>query len=156
MKPFKFTLQALHTLRQRAENQALEAYATSLVDRARAAASLAACEQELDAAQATWQQQVQSGCLAVHLARLASHREILATRRDEKLTLLGAAERRVNFALKEMLAARQQREAVEQLLARQRRNHKAAVDRDEQKFLDELAQRRPEGSLTAGFEPMAL
>ncbi len=154
MKPFKFTLQALYTLRQRSENDALKVYAASLVNRARAAESVRAAEGELSAAQAAWQQQARAGCPAAEMAQHASHCQRLATQRDQRLALLGTAERKVNAALQDMLSARQRREAVEQLLDKQRRAYKAELARAEQRFLDELAQRRP--GLASGFEPLPL
>jgi flagellar biosynthesis chaperone FliJ len=55
---------------------------------------------------------------------------------------LTQAQRQVNQALQQMLAARQQREAVEKFRGRQRASYDRDVQQETQKFLDELATQR--------------
>jgi len=63
----------------------------------------------------------------------------------------------VSHALQQMLAARQQREAVEKFRGKQRAAHDRDVQRDTQKFLDELATQRavPAQSWRATADPLA-
>jgi flagellar export protein FliJ len=156
MKPFKFTLQPVRTLRLRREQEAMEKYARVLLERARALEQLAGAERALSAGQAEWQRSAQEGCCAAEMARHSSHCDLLAQRRDKQAGLLAEAERQVNAALKQMLLARQQREAVDKFLARQQLAYDRALTREEQKFLDELAQRRVEGALVIGNEESVL
>jgi flagellar export protein FliJ len=149
MKPFRFSLQPLLVLRQRREQEAMESYAHALFERAQAMDQMQAAETRLQGAHAEWQQQAQAGGWAAHLARLGQHYESLARRRDEHVALVGAAERKTQASLKEMLIARQQREAVEKCLARQRQAHELARQRLEQKFLDDLAQKADSGISSA-------
>ena len=156
MKPFKFTLQPVLTVRQRREQESLEAYARALLERTRALAQLQAAERALSAAQAEWQRTAQEGCRAAEMARHAQHCQALGRRRDDCAALVAAAERKTNVALKAMLAARQQREAVDTFLVKQQLAYDRALTREEQKFLDELAQRRSGNGLAALEERSAL
>lgn len=155
MKPFKFTLQSVRTVRQRHEQEAMEAYARALLERMRALAQLEDAERELSAGQAEWQRTAQQGCRAAEMARHAEHCQALSRQRDGRAALLSEAERRANAALKQMLLARQQREAVDTFLSKQQLAYDRALTREEQKFLDELAQRRPDNSLAAFEERSA-
>jgi flagellar export protein FliJ len=148
MKPFKFSLQSLRTVRQRQEQEALEAYARALLERTQAQRALDRAQQDLNEAQMQWQQQAQQGCCAVEMARFATHCEQLARRRDQEREKLSQAERIVNTRLAATLHARQQREVVDKLQKRQRLAYDHEIARAEQQFLDDLAQRRPEASLT--------
>jgi flagellar biosynthesis chaperone FliJ len=75
--------------------------------------------------------------------------------RDEKQGLLAQAERQAQARLKHMLFTRQQREAVDKFLDRQQLAYDRALTREEQKFLDELAQRREEHGLAYGLHPLS-
>ena len=155
MKAFRFTLQPLRTLRQRQEQEAMEAYAGALLERTCALEQLQVADRHLTTAQAEWQRSAQEGCPAAEMARHALHCQTLALKRGQKQMLLNEAERKSNTALKEMLFARQQRQAVEKFLSRQRMAYDQALTREEQKFLDELAQRRVDTSLTHHFSERA-
>jgi flagellar export protein FliJ len=154
MKAFKFTLKPLRTVRQRREQEAMEAYARALLERSRALEDLHAAERALNAGQAEWQRSAQEGCCAGDLARHAMHCQSLAQRREEKQRLVAEAEREANASLKRMLLARQERAAVDKFLDRQRLAYDRALTREEQKFLDELSQRRTETGLTCALNEL--
>ncbi len=151
MKPFKFTLQPLKTLRQRQEQRALEAYARALLERTRAAEEVRAADCMVAQARAAWRQLSDGGCAAIELARQSAHCRELAERRKDRQSALEAAERLANSRLQDVLRARQQLQTVEKFLKRRRADYDRAAAREDQKFLDELAQRRAEFSLA--FNP---
>ena len=66
----------------------------------------------------------------------------LEKRRDDFITALGVAERRVNVALQAMLVARREREIVDKFFDKQKARHQREQVKAEQKFLDDLAGRR--------------
>jgi len=155
MKPFKFTLQPLRTVRQRREQEAMEQYARALLERGRAFEQLHAAERALSAAQSEWHQKAQRGCRAEEMSRYAQYCDALARVRDEKQNLLAQAGCVTQARLKGMLHARQQREAVDKFLDRQQLAYDRALTREEQKLLDELAQRREERGLVYGLHPLS-
>jgi flagellar export protein FliJ len=133
----------------------MEAYALALFERARALKQVQFAERVLAAAQADWQHKAQGGCPAADMARYALHCQNLAGQRHEKESLFGDAERKVGSRLKEMLLARQHREAVDRFLTRQRVAYDRELGREEQKFIDELAQRRVDSGLAQRFNERA-
>jgi flagellar export protein FliJ len=145
MKPFKFTLQPLLTLRLRQERAAMENYAREVLERARVEERLQAAERALAASQLVWRQDLADGCPAVVLVHHQSHCRDLAGKRAEIAKQLVAADQRANAALEAMLQARLQREAVDKFRSRQRVEYDRALTRAEQKFLDDLAQSRAGG-----------
>ena len=150
MKAFQFSLSAVQTVRKRAEQQALAAYALALRARARAVEELKSCEFILGAAQREWQESSRRSCPAFEMARQSRHCQDLARKRAQCAASLRQTEQKAQACLQEMLQARQRREVVTKLRARQQLAYDRAVQRDEQKFLDEFAQRQPEHRAEAG------
>lgn len=142
MKPFKFSLEAVATTRQRQEQATLEKYAQSLLVRQNAVAQLEATQHELEGAWLRLRQTLESGCSASAATRLRQESNYLEEERKQREEALTQAERGVSQALQQMLAARQQREVVEKFRGKQRTAHNLDVQRDTQKFLDELATQR--------------
>ena len=142
MKPFRFTLEAVRTLRQRQEQLAMEQYAQLLAARQQILLRLDTIQMEL---QDCWRQlgrQLAQSCPASQAAQAHDYQRLLAQRRDEAIEALGAAERRVHAALQVMLAARQQREIVDKSCDKQKAHHLRHQSRREQKLMDDLAGRR--------------
>ncbi|HZM01859.1 MAG TPA: flagellar export protein FliJ [Candidatus Saccharimonadales bacterium] len=142
MKTFHFTLEAVRTLRQRQEQNAMEQYAQSLLARQQAMDRLAAVEHELSLCWEELRGHLAKGCVASKAAQAHDYQRSLARSRDELAAALGAAERRVNAALQCMLIARQQREIVDKCSDKQKALHQHGVARGEQKFMDDLGGRR--------------
>jgi flagellar export protein FliJ len=142
MKAFKFTLEAVRALRQRQEQKALEQYAQMLSARQQAIARLETVNQELNAVWRELRGKFEHGCAAAEAAQANDFQQSLIRRRDECAVALGTAERRVNAALQQMLAARQQREMVDKFFEKQKSAHQRDQLRNEQKLLDDLAGRR--------------
>lgn len=142
MKPFRFSLEAVATTRRRLEQVALENYAQALLQRQSALTQLEAAQRELDAAWLRLRQTLTSGSAAAKVKQLRDQSRLLEEARSQREELLTQAERGVSQALQQMLGARQQREAVEKFRGRQRASYDRDVQRDTQKFLDELATQR--------------
>jgi len=148
MKPFRFTLEAVRTVRQRQENSALEQYAHALALRQQVLARLEAVQQELGDCWHQLRAQMAGGCQASAATQAHDYQRSLVQRREECRLAVGTAERRVNAALQTMLATRRQRELVDKFFEQQRSRHQRDQARAEQKMLDDLAVRR-NGSLLA-------
>lgn len=147
MKPFRFSLEAVATTRRRLEQVALENYAQALLQKQSALAQLEAAQQKLDAAWLKLRQSLTSGTAAAKVKHLRDASRFLEEERTQREAVLTQAERGVSQALQQMLAARQQREAVEKFRGRQRASYDRDVQRDTQKFLDELATQRSTSAL---------
>lgn len=142
MKPFRFALEAVATVRKRIEGEALEAYAQALLFRQQALRQFEASQREQNAVWDELRRELAMGCPAAKLARLRGHAQGLEQECKRRHTALQQAERAVNAGLQRMLAARQQREVVEKLRGHQRAHHDRDVAHETQKFLDELATQR--------------
>lgn len=157
MKPFKFNLEAVATTRRRVEQTALEKYAQALLARQNALNQLETAQHELDDAWLQLRQTLESGCSASAATRLRQTSQLLEEERKVREETFAETERGVGQALQQMLAARQQREAVEKFRGKQRGAHDRDVQRDTQKFLDELATQRatPAQSWRTTSDPLA-
>jgi flagellar FliJ protein len=142
MKAFRFTLEAVRTLRQRQEQEALETYARALLARQQALDLLADMDHRIGRDYAQMRQLLAGRCTAAQAAQAQNFHSSLEKKRDDCVTALGQAERRVNAASQAMLAARQQREMVDVYREKQQAVHQRLELREEQKILDEFAIRR--------------
>ena len=142
MKAFRFTLEAVRTLRQRKEQEALEQYARTLLARQQVLDLLEATEQRINRDFARMRQLLAGGCSAGQASQAQSYHGSLEKHRDDCVAALGLAERRVQAAFQEMVAARQRREMVEVYRDKQRAAHSRLEWREEQKIQDEFGLRR--------------
>lgn len=142
MKAFRFTLEAVRTLRQRRENETLEQYAQALVARQRVLDLLEAIDEKIVQSRGQLRKLLAEGCGADQAARAYAYHSAIEKRRDECVTTLGQAECRVNTASQAMRAARQEREIVDVHCEKQKGRHRRRESSEEQKLLDEFASRR--------------
>lgn len=142
MKPFRFSLQAVLTVRQRQEREALERYAAALMDRRKAGEALEAVEQELARGADVLRGRLAVSVPAGDVAQHQNHLRDIDARRAQAAAALRAADQAVAPALKAMLEARRQREVVEQCRDKQRLRHQRDLWAAEAKLIDELALRR--------------
>jgi flagellar export protein FliJ len=142
MKAFRFTLEAVRTLRQRQEQEALETYARALLARQQVLDLLADMDQHIVRDFVQMRQLLAGRCTAARAAQAQNFHASLEKKRDDCVAALGQAERRVNAASQAMLAARQQREMVDVYREKQHAVHQRLGLREEQKILDEFAIRR--------------
>lgn len=142
MKRFRFSLEALLTVRRRAEQNALEKYASALLARQRNLELLGAVHREQSQWWARWRNDLSKGCSAGDLMQWRASDRHLSEQRQRAEAAVSQAELHVNQALQEMLVARRDREAVENHWHKQRSKYDFDLSREEQKGMDELAQRR--------------
>jgi flagellar export protein FliJ len=142
MKAFRFTLEAVRTLRQRQEQEALETYARALLARQQMLDLLEDMDYASGAILRRCEQLMAGRCTAAQAAQARNFHSLLEKKREDCLAALGQAERRVNAASQAMLAARQQREMVDVYREKQQAAHQRLESREEQKILDEFAIRR--------------
>lgn len=150
MKPFKFTLEAVRTLRTRQEKNALEQYGRAVQTREQAMSFLWKAREELE--KIFRERRQAEGAAAASLAQLEKWSAEMAAREKECLQNVQLASLRVETTWQALIAARQEREIVEKYLDRQRERYDRALDREEQKILDELAGRQSAlNTLTPAF-----
>ena len=142
MKSFRFSLQAVLTLRQRQERFALEAHAAALLARHQAMSRVKAVELELSAAWTELRRRQDAGCSASEMKQVSEFSQTLSRRRDEATAALASTERGVNVSLKNLLEARRQREIVDACHDKQKLAHQREQSRQENRLLDDLAGRR--------------
>lgn len=142
MKSFRFSLQAVLTLRQRQERFALEAYAAALLVCHQAVSRMKAVELELSTSWSDLRCKQDAGCSAAVMSQASEYSRTLSRRRDEAGVALMAAERGMNVSLKSLLEARKQREIVDACHDKQKLAHQREQVRQENRLLDDLAGRR--------------
>jgi flagellar export protein FliJ len=139
MKPFKFSLESLRTLRKQKERVAQQHYARALTACDAAAAQLADADRELVAAWEGLVIELSDGAAAAHILGRRVWCSVLETRRNERQAALEAARRAAETAFRELLVAARNREALDRFCEKSRRAHALGVQREEQKMFDELA-----------------
>lgn len=143
MKRFQFKLQAVLTLRQREEQSALEAYSRALQRRQLAGECLAEVERDLSESRRQWLNALADGCPAVRAVQLQAFCHSLEACRKQREQEVHQADLGLNQTSHRLLLARQQREAVERYLERQRLEHERQLRIEERKLIDDLVGRRP-------------
>ncbi|HTH47185.1 MAG TPA: flagellar export protein FliJ [Candidatus Limnocylindria bacterium] len=141
MKPFRYKLQAVQMLRERREHEAAEQYALALALRAQALQRLGDVEHELSLARFEIQELVTAGCPAHQVSRRQQFCVVIQDRRTQCASDLQSAERTVQQRFTALLNARQDREAVEKHHDKCRQEHQRGLQREEQRWLDDLSPR---------------
>ena len=150
MKRFEFKLQAVLTLRQRAEQGALAQYARAIQHRQAVVARFEEAEMALSEARRQWLNVLADGCPAARAAQVLGYCHLLEERKRQCEQTLNLAEVELNQASQRMLHARQQREAVETFHEGQRERYDRKVREEEQKLMDDLVNRRPVTQVLGG------
>ena len=148
MKRFNFKLQAVLTLRQRAEQAAIEKYSRALARRQAAATSMERVEMDLSDARRKWLNALADGCPAAQGAQMLGYCHYLEDFKRRVEQTLQLAEVELNQASQKMLLARQEREAIERCLERAKDDYDRELHEQERKELDDLAGRRQPVSFT--------
>jgi flagellar export protein FliJ len=141
MKRFQSSVQALLTLRQRAEQSALERYAHALLERQKALEKVEAVHAQQSAWWVRRREELDRGCSGGSLVQWSASDSRLREQRQKAEAALADAEVSVNQTLQQMLQTRRDRETAEKYLQRQRELFNRQIGREEQKALDELASR---------------
>lgn len=142
MKRFRFTLEALQRLRQRHEKQALQQYGQAMVAQREAAGRLADAEADCESNWAVFREHIMDGAPAAYVAQLQGYCHWLEECRRVSARALEQAEHVCKQRWSKLLLARRAREAVDKLLVRQRERYDRELMREEQKQIDEMANRR--------------
>ena len=143
MKAFRFQLQAVLTLRGRAEQAAQQRCAQVYAAVERAAVRLRFADSAIAASDEMRRTQLVAGARAHRVEQLRSHSVLLQERRTRLALELAEAQQQAEEAGRLLTVATQRREALDRLRSRQRRVHDYQAGRAEQKLLDELSGRGP-------------
>lgn len=141
MKHFRFTLQALLTVREREERSTLEYYARQLQLQQQALDDLTAIETDLAAGWNELRELMTRACPVADLVQRQAHCQRLGERLERQRDTLARAEAAARLALLQLITAQQSREVVVKFLENQQENYQRECAREEQKLLDELARR---------------
>ncbi|MBI4659592.1 MAG: flagellar export protein FliJ [Verrucomicrobia bacterium] len=139
MKPFRFPLQAVLTLRLNQENKALEAFALAQAEVERNASQVRQLRQEIDETLACRRDVLKSAASSEDLQQIQHGLRTLQDALRRWQADLQKAQAVLDEKSQIMLKARQEREIVEKVYHRQLARHKVQAARLEQKALDEIA-----------------
>ena len=147
MKRFRFTLEAVQTVRARAAREALEIYARKLRARLAAEANLAKAENALAEHLAEWRRTMEHSFAPSDMLQHEHGRVMLEARRNERARELRDAAAAVTQAYAVFQLSRQKSDVVERFHDRQRHEFNLGVLKEEQHLLDELASTRRDPGL---------
>jgi len=139
MKPFRFSLQPIHAVRQHKEEAARERYAATLRACEAAAARLQSASTELTACWTTLCEKLAAGATGDDLLRARAWCNVLELRVKERAAVLEEARHEVDAGWKELMRATRDREALDRFYNKRRRAYDRGVLQAEQKALDEVA-----------------
>jgi len=139
MKPFRFSLQPILSLKQQAEQSARERYAKTLRACEEAAARVQAASVELTACWNSLCEKLAAGVNSADLLRARAWCNVLELRVRERAAALEKARHAVDAVWQELMTATQEREGLERLRERRLAAYDRAVQFAEQKQMDELA-----------------
>lgn len=148
MKRFKFSLQAVQTVRERAERLALENYARALRDVTEAERAVEAADFAVKQQVETWRRAMRTSFAPSEMLQHEHARAMMEGRKTQRMEALRVAQENAVQALSNFQMARQKSDVAHRFHDRRRREFSLAVLKEEQHLLDELASARRE----AGFE----
>jgi flagellar export protein FliJ len=140
MRNFRFSLEAVATIRRHEEQGALDRFAHASLLHRQALDRLAEVQRELDATLEARRHPVET--LAIHWAQHQAWQTALEVRAKKQSETVSTTLRALNEANRALMVARQRREAVEKVRVGRKVVHDAEMRRQEQKALDELVHRR--------------
>lgn len=147
MKKWKFSLEAVQFLKTKVEQDAAQKHARALVEVSRARAELADTEKELNGAALL---QYSAGkASAKKMLQLNQYIQALEKIRREKLDRCLHAEKESTLARAALEKAAREREILDRLQERQHSRHRFHVARQEQQWIDEMAQQMKRRLLAA-------
>jgi flagellar export protein FliJ len=155
MKPFRFRLQSLLSLREREERKALEAFAAALCEAELSESRLRATQTRINDHWNAAAETLRSGCAPAELQSWQSFGQILVREEARLRAAAVTASEAASLARRALMAARQRREVVEALKTRHRETHERESLHEEQMLLDDIAQRSRKPAF-GGFEVAVL
>ena len=148
MKKFKFSMEAVRRLKNKIEDESAQKHARALVQVGKAKADLAETERELNAA-ALMQFSASKKTPAQELVQLNPYISALEKLRRERLERCLHAEKDATLARAALEKAAREREILDRVHEHQHSLHRFHVARQEQKWMDEIAQKMKRGLLAA-------
>lgn len=140
MKRFKFTLEAVQTVRERAAREALEHYAKELRAKTAAESALVEAEHAQEAQMSAWRRLMrEKGFSPAEMLQNEHARAMLEARRQQRAEELRKASEAAAKAQAAFQLAQQKSDVVERFRTRQRAEFDLNALKEEQHFLDELA-----------------
>ena len=149
-QPFRFPLERVRAVRERAEEQAQEELASSLAVRVEGEAMLRAAADDVGDAQRARRSSSTGVLSGAELVALQSYLERAERMRESAALELDRREAEVDARRAALTARSQERQVLERLKDRRRVDHDREMDRREGVLLDEMAlnaHRRAEPSL---------
>jgi len=153
MKKFRFSLQAVLTVRQRQEQAALEQFSRAVAARQQAIGRLSEAKQACHEAWALSRARTAAGAAAIHLAQLHDYCLSMEDFQKQCELAVAAAQEVADQKWQKLVLARQAREAVDKFLERQRERYGRELQREEQKMFDDIS---PQHTLAVGNWKTAL
>lgn len=138
MKPFRFTLQPIRVLREQKEQVAQKVFGEAMRKCDEAAFQLRHASEELISGWNSLSAELATGVTSSRLARTRAWCGVLELRQKERAAALQAARQAMDAALKKMMLATRDREAIDSYHDKCRLAYDRAAQREEQKLLDEL------------------
>ena len=144
MKKFRFSMEAVRFLKNKIEEEAAQKHAKALVTVGKVRAELSDTEKELNAA-ALMQFSAKKNTSAQELMQLSQYIAALEKLRRERLERCLVAEKEATLARAALEKAAREREILDRVHEHQRKSHRFHVARQEEKWMDELAQKIKRG-----------
>ena len=141
MKRFQFTLEAVRTVRQQAEQRAWLNYARLVRRHQQEEQRLRQAEQDARAAWHEARERMGSGIAGLELERLSAYARLAEQRRRNCAAAVAASHRALEEGMRQCREARQHCEVVEIYYRKQLGNYQRAEFLEDQKLLDEMGQR---------------
>jgi flagellar export protein FliJ len=142
MKPFRFRLQSIRTLREQKERDAQRWFGDAMRLCEEAAIQLQAASEELAAGWTALCEELSVGVTATRLLRTRAWCNVLELRQKERRAALLDAQRAMDDAWRVMMLATRDRQAMDRYHDKCRHAHERLAQREQQKVLDELGLRR--------------
>jgi flagellar protein FliJ len=139
MKPFRFSLQPILSLKQQAEQTARERYAATLRACEEAAEHVQQASVELTHCWTGLCEKLAAGVNSSELLRSRAWCNVLELRVKERAAALETARLAVDAMWQELMVATREREGLDRLRDRRRSAYNRQAQASEQKSLDELA-----------------
>jgi len=141
MKKFRYSLEAVRTVREHRERAAIEEYGKAAMAHRQAMAVLAQEEQRLESVRSEIRARGVSGIAGRELAHLREGYQTLEVRRRQQEQVVASTLSALTRASENCTRARREREVVEKHFQQHRARHAQKERQEELKFLDELGTR---------------
>ena len=151
IKPFRFTLESVHNLRQEAVDRANDHLAREMLQLNREQQSVEQIDQRIEQAREGFREAMSSGTYSGLILQLRQFMVSLEQERTNRQSTLEGYLARVETCRKVVIAARRKLEAIEKIRAKRKLEYEAKWIREEQKEMDELMVQGSTDNLNVNF-----